>query len=219
MAEFRETSGPPHDRPQSNADRLTAFGHCRFNPGTGQLWRGRREVKLTPRAASVLAVLVEQAGQIVTKQMLNETVWGGIAVGDDAITSCIQEVRQALGDKARKPLYIETRHRRGYRLIAPVTVAIGIVVASPASRRARRAAGRIEPTVRACCRGASPARAGERRTRHRQERTGRLLPGRTCGRSRHQDRPRPMPRSPWRGRTLPADDRRIDAHGQHARRA
>lgn len=122
MAEFRENSGQPHDGPQGTADRLTSFGHCRFNPQTGQLWRGRREARLTPRAASVLAILIEQAGQIVTKQMLNERVWGGLAVGDDAITSCIQELRQALGDDARKPFYIETRHRRGYRLITPVTV-------------------------------------------------------------------------------------------------
>jgi DNA-binding winged helix-turn-helix (wHTH) protein/tetratricopeptide (TPR) repeat protein len=141
MAEFRDTSGPPQDRPQSHAERLTAFGHCRFNPRTGQLWRGRREVKLTPRAASVLAILVEQAGQIVTKQVLNETVWGGIAVGDDAITSCIQELRQALGDNARKPLYIETRHRRGYRLITPATVALQ---SSPLPPR-QHLVGREEP--------------------------------------------------------------------------
>lgn len=141
MAEFRETSGPPHDRSQSHADRLASFGHCRFNPVTGQLWRGRREVKLTPRAAAVLAVLIEQAGQIVTKQVLNQTVWGGIAVGDDAITSCIQEVRHALGDKARKPFYIETRHRRGYRLIAPVTVALQSAPSPPR----QHLVGREEP--------------------------------------------------------------------------
>jgi DNA-binding winged helix-turn-helix (wHTH) protein len=43
-------------------------------------------------------------------------VWGGMAVGDDALTSCIHELRGAMGDDARRPAAIETRHRRGYRL-------------------------------------------------------------------------------------------------------
>lgn len=141
MAEIRKNSGQPHDRAHGPADRLAAFGHYRFNIGTGQLWRGRRECRLTPRAASVLTVLVEHADQVVTKEMLNESVWGGLAVGDDAITSCIQELRQALGDDARKPFYIETRHRRGYRLITPVTV----VSSSASSPPRQHLVGRDEP--------------------------------------------------------------------------
>ena len=45
---------------------------------------------------------------------------GWKAVGDDALTSCIQELRRALGDEARQPRFIETQHRRGYRWIVPV---------------------------------------------------------------------------------------------------
>ena len=64
-----------------------------------------------------------------------------MAVGDDALTSCIQELRGALGDDARHPHYIETRHRRGYRLMVPVTVdersgaAAPLQVASPEPSR------------------------------------------------------------------------------------
>jgi len=123
MADVLENGGKPQDRAPGVADRLVTFGHCRFNPGTGQLWRNRRESRLTPRAASVLAVLIEHAEHVVTKQTLSERVWNSLAVGDDALTSCIQELRQALGDNARRPHYIETRHRRGYRLMTPVAVA------------------------------------------------------------------------------------------------
>lgn len=102
------------------ADGQFAFGPFRFDARTGQLWRNGSEVRLTPRAAAVLRALSERALQIVTKQELVDRVWGGIAVGDDALTSCVQELRNALGDDARRPRTIETRHRRGYRLMVPV---------------------------------------------------------------------------------------------------
>src|SRR5882672_6756064 len=103
------------------ADRRFAFDRFRFDARTGELWRDGREVKLTPRAAAVLHLLAERAQDLVTKQDLSDRVWGGMAVGDDALTSCIQELRGALGDDARNPRYIETRHRRGYRLMLPAT--------------------------------------------------------------------------------------------------
>src|SRR5215467_2694123 len=103
------------------AHRQFAFGVFRFDTRTGQLWRATSEVKLTPRAAAVLDLLAEQAQSLVTKQELFDRVWGGMAVSDDALTSCIRELRSALGDDARRPHTIETRHRRGYRLMVPVT--------------------------------------------------------------------------------------------------
>jgi predicted ATPase/DNA-binding winged helix-turn-helix (wHTH) protein len=105
------------------ADRQFAFDLFRFDARTGQLWREGSEVKLTPRAAAVLHLLAERAENLVTKQDLLDRVWGGMAVGDDALTSCIQELRGALGDDARRPRYIETRHRRGYRLMVPASAA------------------------------------------------------------------------------------------------
>jgi len=106
------------------ADRQFAFGAFRFDPRTGQLSCDSHQAKLTPRAAAVLAVLAERAQELVTKRELFEQVWRGIAVSDDALTSCILELRQALGDNARRPHYIETLHRRGYRLVVPAN-AIG----------------------------------------------------------------------------------------------
>jgi DNA-binding winged helix-turn-helix (wHTH) protein/predicted ATPase len=109
------------------------FGRFRFDPRTGELWRDDDEVKLTPRAASVLALLAGRAQELVTKQELFDRVWGGMAVSDDALTSCIQELRGALGDDARHPRYIETRHRRGYRLMVPAAPVAERAVASTAS--------------------------------------------------------------------------------------
>jgi predicted ATPase/DNA-binding winged helix-turn-helix (wHTH) protein len=97
-----------------------SFGAHRFDPETGRLWAGRREVNVTPRAAAVLAALIARAGQLVTRHELFRTVWGDTVVSDAALTACIQELRGALDDDARRPRFIETRHRRGYRFAARV---------------------------------------------------------------------------------------------------
>lgn len=101
--------------------RHVSFGRYRFEPLTARLWAGEREVKLTPKTAAVLAMLVARAGEPVTKKELFAAVWSHRIVSDDALTTCIQELRKALGDDARKPRYIQTRHRSGYQFIAAVS--------------------------------------------------------------------------------------------------
>ena len=54
---------------------------------------------------------------MVTKDELFAAVWPETSVGDAALVTCIQELRSALRDDARRPRYIETLHRRGYRFI------------------------------------------------------------------------------------------------------
>jgi DNA-binding winged helix-turn-helix (wHTH) protein/predicted ATPase len=129
------------------ADRQFVFGLFRFDGRTGQLWRDGCEVKLTPRASAVLQFLAERAQDVVTKQELFDHVWRGMVVSDDALTSCIKELRAALDDDARRPHTIETRHRRGYRLMVPVTLVadrnldppVGVIASDP-SRLVGRAA-------------------------------------------------------------------------------
>ena len=103
------------------AEQQLTFGSYRFDRQNGQLWRGKQEVRLTPKAAAVLRYLVERAGQVVTKEELFAAVWPDTVVSDAALTTCIQEVRQALRDDARRPRYIETVHRRGFRFLPAVT--------------------------------------------------------------------------------------------------
>jgi TolB-like protein len=100
-----------------------SFGDYRFEPGTGRLWSGGREIRLTLKASAVLKELVTHAGQPVAKEDLFATVWSGTAVSDDALTSCVHELRKALEDHPRQPRFIETRHRRGYRFVAPLSSA------------------------------------------------------------------------------------------------
>ena len=97
------------------------FGEYRFQLDTGQLWFRGQEVRLTPKAADVLKILVSHAGSPVSKGDLFASVWPDVAVTDDALTTCIQELRRVLSDDAKRPQFIETRHRRGYQFIAAVS--------------------------------------------------------------------------------------------------
>jgi len=102
-------------------EQSVRFAGHRFDVDTGRLWSGMREVRLTPKASAVLKVLLMHAGDPVTKDDLFASVWGDTAVSDDALTSCIQELRKALADDAKQPRFIETRHRRGYQFVAQLT--------------------------------------------------------------------------------------------------
>lgn len=117
MVEFRKSS-EKEPKPPVDGSPASAFGDVRFNRQSGELQRDDQTFRLTPKAAAVLAVLLEHAPSLVSKADLLRQVWGQRSVGDEVLTSCIRELRRALGDDARTPRYIETRHRRGYRLLS-----------------------------------------------------------------------------------------------------
>ncbi len=90
------------------------------------LWRGldtvdEDRILLTPKAFAVLRYLVEHPGRLVTHDELLDALWPNIHVQPEVLKSHIFKVRNALGDDAKKPLFIETLPRRGYRFIAAVT--------------------------------------------------------------------------------------------------
>ena len=87
------------------AGQQLTFGSYGFDSQTGQLWRGKQEVKLAPKAAAVLRYLIERPGQVVTKEELFAAAWSDTIVSDAALTTCIQELRQALHDHAVAPLH------------------------------------------------------------------------------------------------------------------
>ena len=71
----------------------------------------------------MLSFIAERPGEVITKEELFGAVWPEVAVGDAALVTCIQELRKALHDDARRPRYIETLHRRGYRFIGKMAAA------------------------------------------------------------------------------------------------
>src|SRR5688572_2523831 len=92
----------------------------RIEPETGWAWHGDERLELAPKAFAVLRHLVERPEHLITKDELLAAAWGDTVVSEAALTSCIRDLRKALGDSSRSPRYIETVHRRGFRFIGPV---------------------------------------------------------------------------------------------------
>jgi adenylate cyclase len=127
----------PRKRKRPRMEQGVSFDRYRFDAASGRLWSGPLEVRLTPKAAAVLTVLVTRAGEPVSKEDLFASVWNDAIVSDDALTSCIQELRRALADDAKQPRFIETRHRRGYRFVAAISEDVAAeATASPPSTNA-----------------------------------------------------------------------------------
>ena len=84
------------------------------------MWRQGEAVHLTPKVWAVLRALTAQPGQFVPKAALLEAVWPDAVVSEAVLTECIRVLRQAFGETARAPRWIQTVHRRGYRFLGPV---------------------------------------------------------------------------------------------------
>jgi DNA-binding winged helix-turn-helix (wHTH) protein/predicted ATPase len=84
------------------------------------LWRGSEVIKLRPKAYAVLNQLVERSGHLVTKEDLLASVWPETFVTDAVLKVTIRQLRDALDDDPKTPLFIETAHRRGYRFIGNI---------------------------------------------------------------------------------------------------
>jgi len=106
-------------------------GEWQVAPPLNLLARGEEQVRLEPRVMDVLVHLAERADAVVSKEELIEHVWKGRYTTDDVLSVAIYSLRKALGDDARRPRYVETVSRRGYRLIAPVQTATAIAAPAP----------------------------------------------------------------------------------------
>jgi serine/threonine protein kinase len=106
--------------------RFVRFGPFQLDLRAGELLRDGVRVRVPEQSIRVLALLVESPGEVVTRQELHEKLWpnGTIVEFDHGINAVIKRLRQALGDSADAPTFIETLPRRGYRLRVPVERAL-----------------------------------------------------------------------------------------------
>lgn len=102
--------------------RSVTFGPFQFELNSHELHRSGIAVRLQPQPAKLLALLVGRAGELVTRDEIRRTVWGGdtFVDFDQSVNFCVRQIRTALRDNADTPCYLETLPRRGYRFIAPV---------------------------------------------------------------------------------------------------
>src|SRR5271157_3135601 len=129
------------------------FDRFELDEANARLLRDGTAVALAPTPFAVLCVLLRQPGSLLTTNALLDEVWGHQFVTDSVLRTAISELRTALDDDARKPRFIETVSRRGYRFIAApsaIAAAPGVrpTVSGLAAVHAPYFIGRAEPLSR-----------------------------------------------------------------------
>jgi TolB-like protein/DNA-binding winged helix-turn-helix (wHTH) protein/Flp pilus assembly protein TadD len=125
-----------------DTDRTAAFrlGDWLVQPDLGRISRGDEVVHLRPQLMDLLVFLAQRAGGLASKNDILDGVWPEEFVAESALTRCIAELRQALGDEVQQPRFIETVPKRGYRLLVeavPVSGAEEALQPSPKSTARR----------------------------------------------------------------------------------
>jgi DNA-binding winged helix-turn-helix (wHTH) protein len=113
--------------------RLLRFGVFELNLGTEELRKSGTIIRLPPQPFQLLAFLASRAGQVVTREEIQDRLWSDESELDfeRRINQCIKQIRTALADNANQPVHIETLRLHGYRFIAPV---VAKTVSAPAPR-------------------------------------------------------------------------------------
>jgi len=99
------------------------FGPFALDPANACLWRGTEAVALPPKAFDVLSYLVTHPDRLVTQDELLDAVWPATGVSDAVVRVAISVLRKVLDDTGQPPRFIAPVPRRGYRFLAPVTLA------------------------------------------------------------------------------------------------
>src|SRR5512141_41890 len=130
-----------------NANELSdtrRFGVFELDLRAGELRRNGMKIKLQEQPFQVLAQLLERPGEVVTREDLRNRLWPAdtFVDFDHSLNAAIRRLRDALGDSAENPTFVETVARRGYRFLAPVSE-----VPSNGNRLVEAAVGTSEPAV------------------------------------------------------------------------
>ena len=137
-------------KPASRRPQVVGFGVFELDLHTGELLRRGVKVPLQEQPVRLLGLLLEHAGELVSREEIGTALWPEDAYGDldHRLNNAVNKIRIALGDSAENPRFLETIKGRGYRFTAPVRQVAGIAQKQTSSirpllssRARRRAAG------------------------------------------------------------------------------
>jgi cholera toxin transcriptional activator len=102
--------------------KIAQFGVFELDLSAGELRKNGAKLRLQEQPFQVLALLLERAAEVVTREELRQKLWPAdtFVDFDHSLNTAVNKLREVLGDSASSPRYIETLARRGYRFIAPV---------------------------------------------------------------------------------------------------
>src|SRR5438132_7029552 len=108
--------------PANSSSSIVRFSNFEVNFQTGELRHRGQKVKLQEQPFQVLTVLLERPGELVTREELRNKLWPAdtFVDFDHSLNAAIKRLRDALGESADAPVFIETLARRGYRFIGNV---------------------------------------------------------------------------------------------------
>src|SRR6202049_3074245 len=107
-----------------NSPHRVHFGIFEVDLRTGEIWKSGRKLKLTGQPFSVLTILLERPGDVITREEFQRRLWPDTFVDvDHNLNTAINKIRETLADSAERPRFVETLSRRGYRFIAPIQIA------------------------------------------------------------------------------------------------
>ena len=111
-------------RQQSSSSKIFRFGAYEADSSEGTLTKNGIRIKLQEQPFRILTLLLENPGQLVTREEIRGVLWGPetFVEFDDVLNTSVRKLRSALNDSADNPRFLETVPRRGYRFVAPVTV-------------------------------------------------------------------------------------------------
>src|SRR6266567_3752953 len=111
------------------------FGEFELDVRAAELRKGERRIRLQEQPFQILLMLLDHSGEVVTREEIRKRLWPNdtIVEFEHSIGTAIKKLRQALGDEAESPCYVETLPRRGFRLLVPV----GAGLAPPSPDRGR----------------------------------------------------------------------------------
>src|ERR1700728_5341786 len=127
-----------------NSPRLYRFGAFEADERTGELRKQGRGSAVQGQPLQVLLMLLRRPGDLVTRTEIQQALWsdGTFVDFDHGLNTAINKIREALGDSAASPFFVETLAKRGYRFIIPVEVLNGDgtgAAAAPARHESSRA--------------------------------------------------------------------------------
>src|ERR1700683_1918300 len=109
----------PHASP---AGRVVRFGVFEVDLAAGELRKSGRRIRLQEQPFQILALLLERPGEVVTREEVRQKLWPAdtFVDFDHSLNTIINKIRDALGDSAANPRFVETLAKRGYRFLVPV---------------------------------------------------------------------------------------------------
>src|SRR5258706_11576659 len=116
-----------------NGNQRIQFGVFEVDLKAGELRRNGTRIRLQEQPFQILTILLEHSGEVVTREELRGRLWPADTYVDfdHSLNAAVRRLRDALGDSAENPRFVETVARRGYRLLAPVN---GTTMAPPQTK-------------------------------------------------------------------------------------